>query len=317
MEMHCATRVSQSTPNRGQLSPQVWWSLELKALQARFRTAVTRFVTNPGGGALLEVDLSHHIGRLPGSLALVVLIPPTYPSAKPVIMPVDRSGALCSAMTEELGRCACSALDNAVAASGPAIFFAVDQASNMMREAASSIQERIMLRQSQPVTVAAPETLPNTKQISIRGPTETTTAAPAVLSEEKLPAERRLPLNQSARRRQRRRSAAARMAQVTAEAAHEDEHQQVEEQSIAKSQLKGTRSEVSASTPSDISELLDSSDCASSSGDDSVESCSSTDCSDTDGEMASIASMLHQNVRQQLLFKQRRCAATRFSWQKP
>ncbi|CAK0893987.1 unnamed protein product [Prorocentrum cordatum] len=113
----------------------VWWSYEVQSLSQRFGAALTRHVARPGGGALVDIDLSESLGAAWSSVALVALVPAGYPwRAKPTVTVVDRRGALARERLVQLSQCVVDALARAAAAGGPAVFFAAERAAAMLRE---------------------------------------------------------------------------------------------------------------------------------------------------------------------------------------
>lgn len=125
--------------------PEVWWSCELKALNARFKGALTRYVSQPGGNKLLEIDLGllwlqeqrqeagHHPG-LRGGTAIVVIVPEGYPQNRPVIFVVDRNGLLSVEHLAHLSKCANAAVNEAERFRAPAVLFAADYAATTLRQ---------------------------------------------------------------------------------------------------------------------------------------------------------------------------------------
>mmetsp|Transcript_44268 Transcript_44268/g.126748 ORF Transcript_44268/g.126748 Transcript_44268/m.126748 type:complete len:561 (-) Transcript_44268:71-1753(-) len=111
----------------------VWWSYEVQSLSQRFGAALTRHVARPGGGALVDIDLSESLGAAWSSVALVALVPAGYPwRAKPTVTVVDRRGALARERLVQLSQCVVDALARAAAAGGPAVFFAAERAAAML-----------------------------------------------------------------------------------------------------------------------------------------------------------------------------------------
>eukprot|EP00930_Biecheleria_cincta_P056079 TRINITY_DN42263_c0_g1_i1.p1 TRINITY_DN42263_c0_g1~~TRINITY_DN42263_c0_g1_i1.p1 ORF type:complete len:294 (+),score=60.80 TRINITY_DN42263_c0_g1_i1:89-970(+) len=124
----------QSEESGMQAMRQVWWSFELQALTARFSSALLRYVAGgPGGNALLEVDLSDILGYSPRSVTIIVLVPPEYPHSRPVLVPTDRCGCLDREQLQELTRCTAKSVESAASTNGPSVFFAVDQATSLVR----------------------------------------------------------------------------------------------------------------------------------------------------------------------------------------
>jgi len=129
----------------GEKLGRLWWSCELKALLVRFGAALTRYVTQPGGGALLELDLSLLQDGPRTSLVLEALIPAGYPQKRPVVMPVDRAGAISRGRLAQLGRCITDALAASAAWGGPAVFFAADRAVALLQGDQCTVPEPLVL----------------------------------------------------------------------------------------------------------------------------------------------------------------------------
>lgn len=121
-----------------QLSAQQWWSHELRALTRRFGAALARYISRPGGGAVLEIDLQVILGSVSGyglprgGAALLIIVPANYPWAIPIFMPVDRAGLLSHKELTILGKCAANAAAQAQRFGGPAVLFAADCAASML-----------------------------------------------------------------------------------------------------------------------------------------------------------------------------------------
>eukprot|EP00445_Apocalathium_hangoei_P067149 CAMPEP_0204118164 /NCGR_PEP_ID=MMETSP0361-20130328/6384_1 /ASSEMBLY_ACC=CAM_ASM_000343 /TAXON_ID=268821 /ORGANISM="Scrippsiella Hangoei, Strain SHTV-5" /LENGTH=503 /DNA_ID=CAMNT_0051069141 /DNA_START=51 /DNA_END=1562 /DNA_ORIENTATION=+ len=99
---------------------------ELAAVFSRFGGAITRYTARPGGTVHLELDLASALRAtsgggpclegLPeqGAVAVVALLPASYPHARPLVMLADRAGSFhCNSM-RELASCAGWAVDEAL-----------------------------------------------------------------------------------------------------------------------------------------------------------------------------------------------------------
>lgn len=244
------------------------WSFELKALEARFGNAVTKSQA-AGAMASIEVDLSHVLQKPKGSVSIVALVPSDYPRTRPELKARDPDQHIDPELMEELRQCGAAALQSAFAASGPAVFFAVDQVAALLKK-------RLM----------------NGGETSLR-PQEGANESgdPCQRTNEEKPT----------RRRRRRRPTGA---MVLPFAEKEDLTQPVTsltnstgDASLGKAKATAGSWSTGISTPSSISEDQSSS---SSSAESSSESSSS---GVSDDEMQKIAAQLHFNVRRQMLFK--------------
>jgi len=246
------------------------WSFELKALEARFGSAVTQSQVE-GAMASIEVDLSHMLKKPKGSVSIVATVPHDYPRKRPELKARDPENAIDPELMEELVQCGATALQSAFAASGPAVFFAVDQVAALLRKRFKGEEP---LRGSQ-----------------VRG------------AEGELTRTEETRVADKPRRRRRRRSAASLVLPLLNAEKEEVVESREEEKfggepvSFGRSKGGGSWS-TGISTPSCISEEQSSS--SSSSSDSSSESSSS---GMSDDEMQRIAAQLHFNVRRQMLFK--------------
>jgi len=105
---------------------RAWWSFELKACTERFGNALARYETQPGGSAVLEVDLALLLGGVRGSVVVTGWIPAGYPFQGPILIPVDRAGVLAREHMLQLGHCLRDASVKAATAGGPAVLFSIE-----------------------------------------------------------------------------------------------------------------------------------------------------------------------------------------------
>jgi len=105
---------------------RAWWSCEFKACTERFGNALARYETQPGGSAVLEVDLALLLGGVRGSVVVTGLIPAGYPFQGPILIPVDRAGVLAREHMLQLGHCLRDASVKAATAGGPAVLFSIE-----------------------------------------------------------------------------------------------------------------------------------------------------------------------------------------------
>lgn len=125
---------AMATPGPG---TQALRSRELAVLLARHGQAMTRFVTRPGGSALLEIDLLLAAEKGEGwprsddsgadAAVLIVLVPAAYPEVEPTIFVIDRRGLVARSVLARLSRCAAEALARATATGSPAIVSTVER----------------------------------------------------------------------------------------------------------------------------------------------------------------------------------------------
>lgn len=251
------------------------WSFELKALEARFGNAVTKSQV-AGAMASIEVDLSHVLQKPKGSVSIVASVPSDYPRTRPELKARDPDHHIDPELMEELRQCGAAALQSAFAASGPAVFFAVDRVAALLKK-------RLMKGGEAP---------------SLR-PQEGTQGA----NESGDPCQRTNQAEKPNRRRRRRKTSGA----MVLPFAEKEDLTQRPVTSLPSStgepglpgKAKATAGSWSTgiSTPSSISEDQSS---FSSSAESSSESSSS---GVSDDEMQKIAAQLHFNVRRQMLFK--------------
>lgn len=298
---------SASTP-----AEEVWWSYEVQALAKRFGAALTRHVARPGGGALVEVDLSQDVpGVVWGSVALVALVPAGYPwRARPVISVVDRRGSLGRDCLAQLAQCVEDALASAAAAGGPTVFFAADRAAATLREARSegaagrrpapgsaaggaqgegaSEEKAVVAPPSTPERAAVAASVARGRRPRGRKPWPDTSppwGGPAAWAPPSALAVPPFPLGPGSVQPQ------ATVSSVAAGVGSGVPAQQVDDGTIAGRHL-GTTS-ITSSTAASLSD--------SDSGSSGFSSDSSTDCEDIDDEMQSVHQELQQNIRKQLL----------------
>eukprot|EP00435_Cladocopium_sp_Y103_P046691 s371_g13.t1 len=244
-----------------------------------------------GAMGSIEVDLSHVLQKPKGSVSIVALVPSDYPRNRPELRARDPERHIDPELMEELRQCGAAALQSAFAASGPAVFFAVDQVAALLRKRLMIGGEAPSLRPPQEGTNESGDPYQRT------GPTKSGTWDLGLDG----------PAEKPNRRRRRRRTGAM----VLPFAEKEDETTQrplpnstapplapLCEPSL-RGKAKATPGSWSTgiSTPSSISEDQSSS---SSSAESSSESSSS---GVSDDEMQKIAAQLHFNVRRQMLFK--------------
>lgn len=247
------------------------WSFELKALEARFGSAVTQSQAE-GAMASIEVDLSHMLKKPKGSVSIAATVPHDYPRKRPELKARDPENAIDPELMEELVQCGATALQSAFAASGPAVFFAVDQVAALLRKRFKGEE-------------------PEKRGSQVRG------------AEGELTRTEETRVADKPRRRRRRRSAASLVLPLLnaekEEVVESREEEKFGGEAVSFGRSKGGGSwSTGISTPSCISEEQSSS--SSSSSDSSSESSSG---GLSDDEMQRIAAQLHFNVRRQMLFK--------------
>jgi hypothetical protein len=110
---------------------KAWWSFEFKVLHERYGKTVTRYVTQPNGGVILEVDLALLQDGMRGSVVVTGLIPAGYPFQRPILAPVDRAGVLAREQMLQLSQCLRGASAQAAAAGGPAVLFSIECAISL------------------------------------------------------------------------------------------------------------------------------------------------------------------------------------------
>lgn len=295
----CPQAEDSAEESAAQAARQVWWTFELNALAARFGNVLLRCdCKGPGNSALLEVDLSNILGYFPRSVTIMVLVPPDYPNSRPVVVPTDRCGCLDREQLQELTRCTAKSVDSAASTNGPSVFFAIDQATSLVRTKFSrsgSVEERCEHREAAKVE--------SRKEGSRQ---------------------------QYSRRSRRKKGVMAALTPPLPETppGQKNKHQEALcSLSVKARGLGSVSTNPGHGTPSYISDHSGASgpSFSSSSGDtdctDSSSSSSSSEDEASDDEMAAIEAQLHLNVRQRLLLKRTEpkankggnAAATRFS----